>query len=474
MGAKPAVQVIIAGDTKGLDKALKHSSGALQGFGKTALGVFGGIALAKGVGLAIDGIQKLGGFALGGVEKLDALGDATARLDTLAKGLGKTATAADLSRFGVDKGEQADSALAIAKTGKALGLTGKQVSKITPNLQEMAAQLASLGDGDPVKQAELLAKALAGNAKAAKALGIVLPKGAKGLDAYAAIAKQLGPQLDKATGGQASLADVGERWDATLANLQIQLGGMLDKLAPVISALLDSLLPALQTLVEDVGPLVADLFTGLSEALAGFLEDGGAQTVADIFGSIADVLGKLAAFIAENVVPIFLELAGAIGKELGPIMAELGPTIDAILPVLQTVFGFVADVIVPLLVTYVIPLIGALVRLFLAIAKAVAGPLNAALKGLGDVFQDVLDWIAPVLDALRTLGDLAGKGLGAIGDIVPWSTSAPASSRSGAPTAGLQSGGMHVTIQTGVGDPVAIGRAVARYLGSYQLRGGTV
>src|SRR6188768_130268 len=175
MAATPAVKVVIAGDTKGLEKSLKKSSGALSTFGSTAAGVFGGLAIAKGVGLAVDGIQALGSFALGGVEKLDALGDSTARLDALAKGLGDTAAKADLSRFGVDKGEQAAAALAIAKVTKALGLTGKQTKQIVPNLDEMAAQLASLGDGNVAGQAELLAKALGGSSKAAKALGVQLP-----------------------------------------------------------------------------------------------------------------------------------------------------------------------------------------------------------------------------------------------------------------------------------------------------------
>ena len=83
--------------------------------------MFGGLAIAKGIGLAVDGIQALGNFALGGVDKLDALGDATARLDTLAKGLGDTATTADLTRFGVDKGEQAASRAGDREDGEGPG-----------------------------------------------------------------------------------------------------------------------------------------------------------------------------------------------------------------------------------------------------------------------------------------------------------------------------------------------------------------
>lgn len=469
-GRKPAVNVVIAGDTKDLDKALKHSAGSMSSFGKTAAGVFGGLAIAKGIGLAVDGIQALGNFALGGVEKLDALGDATARLDTLAKGLGKTATAADLSRFGVDKGEQADSALAIAKTGKALGLTGKQVAKITPNLQEMAAQLASLGDGDPVKQAELLAKALGGNAKAAKQLGVALPKGATGIQAYKALMASLAPQLDKATAGQASLADVGERWDATLANLQLQLAGFLEKLAPVVSSLLDALLPALQRLVDDVGPQVADFFAGLSAAVQSFLEGGGAQTIAGVFGTIADTLGKVATFVADFVVPALLELAAAIGKEVGPLVEKLAAVFDDLLPVLERVWGFIGDVVVPLLVQYVVPFIAKLLDIVLTLSGAFLKQLGPAIDKLADDFENLLDFLKPVFDWLSSIADIAGSVIGQLGNIhipgINAATSSTGPSTMAAPVS--------VTINAGVGDPVAIGKVVARVLGSYQLRGGSV
>ena len=476
MVGKPAVQVVIAGDTKGLEKSLKSSSSALGSFGKTAAGVFGGLAIAKGVGLAVDGIQALGNFALGGVDKLDALGDSMARLDGLAKGLGKTATKADLTKYGVDKTEQAAGALAIAKTGKALGLTAKEVKGMTPELALMGAQLASLGDGDPEKQAALLAKALGGSTKAAKELGVALPAGVGPMKAYRILTEQLAPKLEKATSGTASLADVGDRWDATMGNLQLQLAGFLEKLAPVISALLDQLLPALGKLVDDVGPLVEDLFGSLAEAMTGFLESGGAQAISDIFGAIAGIFAKLASFVMENVVPAFLELAGAIAEELGPIFEKLSDVVDDLFPVLETVWGFIGDTVVPLLTQYVIPLVGDLVTLFLDLVSAISGPLNTALNGLGDLFSKLLDWIRPVLDMLGNLANLAGDVIGNIGGIIGIGQSAPAAAGRGrgAPGAVGLSAGIHITVQTGVGDPVAIGRTVARYLGAYTVRGGSV
>lgn len=488
--AKPAVNVVIAGDTKKLERSLKDAGGAMGSFKKTAAGVFGGLALAKGVGLAVDGIQALGNFALDGVGKLDELGDGIARLDGLAKGLGDTAQKADLSRFGVDKGEQVAAATAIAKTGKALGLTGKQVNAMTPDLQKMAAQLASLGDGDPAKQAELLAKALGGSAKAGKALGVQLPKGGTALQNYKALMAKLGPQLDKATSGQASLADVGERWDATLANLQLQLAGFLEKLAPVVSTLLDKLLPVFQSLVDTAGPIVADVFGRLSEALTSFMESGGATGVADVMARIGSALSdvggfiagtvvpafeKLVAFVVDNVLPVFLAIAEGVVKNLEPLLPKVAELADALfqafddlLPILAEVWGFIGKNLVPILVDKVFPILSKIAGIVLDLATAFVKNLVPAIRRIGDAFSDVMRFLQPVFDILGKIAGLAGDAIGALGNIhIPGiNVVAPPAGRSSAP--------VNVTINTGVGDPVAIGRQVSRYLAAYQLRGGTV
>jgi hypothetical protein len=491
--AKPAVNVVIAGDTKKLEKSLKDAGGALGGFKKTAAGVFGGLALAKGVGLAVDGIQALGNFALDGVGKLDELGDGIARLDGLAKGLGDTAQELDLSKFGVDKGEQVASATAIAKTAAALGLTDQQLVKITPNLQTMAAQLASLGDGDPAKQAELLAKALGGSSKAAKTLGVQLPKGGSALENYQALVKKLGPQLDKATSGQASLADVGERWDATLANLQLQLAGFLEKLAPVVSTLLDKLLPVFQQLVDTAGPLIADVFQRLSDALTSFMESGGATGVADVMarigaalsavggfiaGTVVPAFEKLVGFVIDNVLPVFLAIADGIAKNVEPLLPKIAELADALfqafedlLPILEEVWGFIGKNLVPILVDKVFPVLSKIAGIVLDLATAFVKNLVPAIKRIGQAFTDVMQFLQPVLDALGSIAGLAGDALGAVGGIF---RGAPATAGAAAVSRTSSSAGITVNVNTGVGDPVAIGRTVARYLRAYELRGGTV
>jgi hypothetical protein len=482
MPGKPAVQVVITGDTKGLEKSLKSSAKGLGGFAKTAGGVFTGMLATKAFDVVVDGLKSVASFALDGIDKLDALGDNVARLDGLAKGLGDTVGKTDLTKFGVDKGEAAAAALAIAKTGKSLKLNGKQLARVTPQFTEMAAQLASLGDGDPEKQADLLAKALGGSAKAAKALGIVLPKGkdVTPMQTYAAIMKQLAPKLKEATSGQASLADVGERWDATLANLQLELAGFLEQLAPVITQLMDVFMPLLREFITTVGPIVAELFGRIADAVSGFLADGGGERVAGVFAGIMDVMGRLFDFIATNVVPVVLELAQALADNLAPLIPPLMEVFDALLPVLQRVWGFVGDVVVPLLANVVFPIISKILEIVLKLAAAFLRALGPAIDNLSKDFQQLLDWLKPVFDWLSKVFDIAGDVIGKLGSIhlpsIPgFNAAAPAGATFAAPGVGqLAAGGtVNVTIQTGVGDPVAIGRTVARYLAAYQGRGGT-
>jgi hypothetical protein len=458
----PGVRVTIAGDASDLEKALAKSSGALSGFGKTALGVFGGGLLLKGFDAAVDGVRALGGFVTDGIGKLDEYGDNLARLDAVAKGLGRTATSVDLSRFGVDQGEAAASALAIAKLGNAIGLSGAELQKITPDTQRWAAQLASLGDGDPAAQAELIAKALAGNAKAAKALGIELPKGVTGMAAYQAIAAQLGPQLDQATAGTASLADVGERWDATLANLQLELAGYLDQLAPVISAMLDQLLPVLRELATRVGPVLAQVVGTITRAFGTFVSSGGMQSAGGILADLADVASRLARFFGERVLPVVAQVAAAVGKALGPVVKSAAAAFREWEPVLAEVFGFVEDVVVPILTRYVIPSLGTLLGLTLDVAGKLGGLLAGALRTVSGLFQRLLDFIRPILDGLRSIASLAGQVGRALPQIsLPFSLVGGGAAAAGRSARSSRAGVVNVYV-TG-GNPDAVVGAIRRY-----------
>lgn len=477
MASKPTVTVTITGDEKGLERALGRSQSAMKGFGATALGVFGGNLLTKGFDLAIDAARGFFDFAKGGIDIVDKLGDSVALLDAQAAGLGKAVDKVDLSKWGVDRAEAADAAVAIANTGKSLGLTGDELTKVVPDMTALVAKYSALRDLDPATSAALFAQALKGSSKAAAKLGVELPKGAKGLEAYDAILAQLGPKLDDATGGSRSAADAFASWDAFTKNLQIELGGMLDQLAPVIDALVTALMPILRELVATVAPAVSAAIGAIAAAFTDLLEGGGLAGASDTIGKIAAVFSRMGAFIFDKLVPAFMELAGAIGKELGPIVDELSVTFEKLMPLIEAIWSILAVTLVPFLRDILIPIVGKLITLFLKLVGIFADVLTAAIKTAMSWLGKLGDVLRPILDTLGKVAGLIGDVGGAIGGIIPHAAalSAPAGPASSTRMLGATAGaGVNVSIHVGVGDPVAIGRQLAQVLNAYGLRGGRV
>jgi hypothetical protein len=449
-----SISVKITGDASDLERALGASTKGLGRLGTEVLGTFGGNLLTRGFDTLVGGLKSAAGWAMEGVDKLDGWGDAIARLEAQAAGLGDAIASVDLTRWGVDKTEAAGAAAEIAAMAKSLGLTDDELRTVTPSMTELAAKLASLGDGNPEAVAKQLAAALKGSSKAAGALGVELPKGAKGMEAYAAIVAQLGPELDKATAGSRSLAD-----------LQLEMAGYLDQLAPVISAMMDALLPAFRELVNVVGPALAAVFGYISEALGGMAEGGAAQYVTGLLQGILKVAKALGTFLFERVVPVFLELANAIGEALAPVLPIVEEAFAAWMPVLSQVWGFVESVIVPLLTRYVIPALGKVLEVVATLAKALGGALSTALSSISRGFDRFMGFIRPVIDALRKVADLAGSVGGKLGSIsLPFGI--------GKSSGAGRSGGVVVNVTAGIGDPVSIGREVSRVLGAYSSRSG--
>ena len=245
--------------------------------------------------------------------------------------------------------------------------------------------------------------------------------------------------------------------------------------------------------MDTAGPIVADVFGRLSEALSSFMESGGATGVADVMARIGSALSdvggfiagtvvpafeKLVAFVVDNVLPVFLAIAEGVVKNLEPLLPKVAELADALfqafddlLPILAEVWGFIGKNLVPILVDKVFPVLSKIAGIVLDLATAFVKNLVPAIRTIGDKFSDLMRFLQPVLDALGTIAGLAGDALGSIGGIFK---SGPATAGSSSAGASTTAAGITVNVNTGVGDPVAIGRAVARYLSAYQLRGGTV
>jgi hypothetical protein len=281
--------------------------------------------------------------------------------------------------------------------------------------------------------------------------------------ALSALSAQLAPQLDAATSGTASLADVGERWDATLANLQLELAGYLDQLAPVISTMLDRLLPVLRELADKVGPVVAQVIGAITRAFGTFLASGGASNVATLLAKVGAVASQLAAFVGERVLPVVAQLAGALVKALGPALAAAADAFSEWMPVLSQVWGFLERTVVPILTRYVIPALGTILTLAAQLAGALGGALAGALRTISSLFDRLLDWLSPLLSGLRELAKLAGSVGGALGGFLGVRTSRAAAPAGVTRSAGALRAGSTVNVYVSGGSPTAVVDAIRRY-----------
>jgi hypothetical protein len=454
MSRGPVVNVTITGDASGLDHAFKKAADGVNGFGGSLKRVFNEKIIGGAIDLAAQAAQSAFNFATEGIGKFDELGDAIAVLDSDFKGLSAVIDKTDLTKLGFDKIETATAAKDIADTAKALGLSQKEAEKIVPALTEAAAGYSALTGKDAATSGDLFAKALAGSSKAAKELGVEFTKGMTPAERMQAVMAKWGPLAQDAANGTRSLSDEQATFDAQMANVQTTVGGFLNGvLTPLMAGINDKLFPALSAFGEKYGP-----------------------SITKVVGAIGDIFGAVFGFIEQEVVPIVMEIARAIGKALGPVFKEVGKTIKAWEPIFSAVFGWIKQNVVPLLTGTLIPILGKLLEALAKVSQFVAGALIEAWKRISPVISKV--------------GDILRSVLGLIGDVIRKIASAPiikdfinfisgdsggSGSTSGNTRTGSGRPGMvpnSIVVNTGVGDPVAIGREVSRVLGAYSVRAG--
>jgi hypothetical protein len=454
MSRGPVVNVTITGDASGLDRAFKKAADGVNGFGGSLKRVFNEKIIGGAIDLAARGAQEAFNFATDGIGKFDALGDSISLIDADFKGLSGSIDKLDLSKLGFSDIATAEAASAIADTAKALGLSGKEAKAIVPDLTEAAAAYSAMTGKDAATAGDLMAKALGGSSKAAKELGIEFRKGMTPAERAQAVMAKFGPLAKEAADGTRSLADEQGTFNAQMENIQIAVGGFLNNaLTPLMAGINGTLFPALQAFGEKYGPQIAQ-----------------------VTSVIGEVFGAVFGFIGNEVVPIVMEVAGAIGKALGPVFAEVGKTIKAWEPIFSAVFGWIKQNVVPLLTGTLIPILGKLLEALAKVSQFVAGALIEAWKRISPVISKV--------------GDILRSVLGLIGDVIRKIASAPiikdfinfisgdsggSSSTSGNTRTGSGRPGLvptSIVVNTGVGDPVAIGREVSRVLGAYSVRAG--
>lgn len=350
------LQFILSGKDKSASSALEKVgrkadglSSKFSGFGKAAaLGVAGGVAGAAA------------GLAAFGKSSIEAYKEAEKSAADLAFAFEKFPALADSNVAAFKKlNEQLaqktvfdDDATASGQAVLAqFGLTGDQILKLTPLLQDYAAKTGQ----DLPSAASLLGKAMMGNAKALKAVGITLP-------AATDATKLLAKEQDKAVRTEDKLAAARDN----LAMVVATLSGKEKKSAADVERLRQARKKVADA--EKDHKVQLEAVTEATKA-AGKPTDRFTQLTAELnkqVGGFAEKQGKTAAGQAEILGNKFGELKETVGAQL--------------LPVVTTFVEYLSDKVVPKLQS--------LADGFAA-GTGPGGQLRDALTGLRDIAADL-------------------------------------------------------------------------------------
>jgi hypothetical protein len=224
------------------------------------------------------------------------------------------------------------------------------------------------------------------------------------------------------------LISAGARW---LVNTG--LPKMIDKMEKIGDALVDWIKPKIAPMLEKLGELISAVVQWL-------ITDGLPKLVVLWAQWNAAVLGWMVE-LAPDIAKGLFKMAEALLKILPKVIAKLVPVFAD--------FG---------------------VAMGKAVANAIIGQVNDAFDRIANLAKGPLGGILPDID-VPNIPELAKGGivsrptLALIGEAGPEAV-VPLSKMGG------MGGGINITVQTGVGDPVAIGKAVSDVLNAYNRRTG--
>jgi hypothetical protein len=197
---------------------------------------------------------------------------------------------------------------------------------------------------------------------------------------------------------------------------------------------------------------VFDFALALGVMFAGFKLFGLIGSITTLVGSFGAALGSLGGYLGGA----FAVSAGFAAATLGLVFVNLMVLISALRD----------NEFRPVFLEYLANIGKLILNIFIAIYKAMEAIINLAPRLVNALLPG-----NPV-DLLDTAPDFLEFGSGA-GDPVPATPRARRQSVpdiSGSSSTGRGQGGVSVTVNTGVGDPVAIGRAVSQVLDTYNRR----
>lgn len=427
----PGVKKEIASALSGASSEVERSG---SGLGGNLMKGIGGAAVA---GAAVAGAAiavTLGTALTKGFQRLNAIDQATAKMEGLgftsdetaalmdnalesvrgtAFGLGDAATvASQLAASGLGPGQDmADILSTVANTAAAAGAELSDIGSIFAKVQSTGkAQndvLQQLADrGIPIYQ------------KLADQLGVstdevfdLASAGKIGFAEFEAAAEAASGGVAAAMGGtvQGSFDNLTASLGRIGAGL---LGGTFDQLAPLIQSVTTSLGP-LEAIAATVGENIGDF---LAPALEGFISllDSGIDF--SMFGELLSYLSPLGvAFkVLEPVLPVLMESFGQIATVLGgalsqvlsillPILGELvvllSGAIAQILPAILPLFTSLAEIIGQVLLA-VTPLLEPLMQLITAIFPILQAVIAAVVPVIQGVVDAIGSFLLPIVDTL--------------------------------------------------------------------------
>jgi len=262
------VLVAVGVDTKGLQTGLAKAKGETESAG-TTMSKFGGIATVAFAAAGVAAI-KFGVDAVHSAEEHErvltqlkiAVGDNTAAFETQATAL------QNLTGFQDEEVLAADTVLARFK------LTNTEITNLTPLVLDYARATGT----DAASAAGSLGKALLGNTRALKTIGIdFTATGDKAKD-LASISKLLEDRV-----GGASEA-FGRTFQGKLAIVAAKFDDIKEAVGAALIPALEKLVTVGSKIIELVGPLLAQVFEAVADTVA---------DAVDALGPLVDLLDKL-------------------------------------------------------------------------------------------------------------------------------------------------------------------------------------
>jgi hypothetical protein len=290
------INVVVAGDSKPLRKALGKATKSLGAFSKKVaqVGLAGGVAMAglgvKAIDLAVDFEESLS-------KAQQIFGGVAGNIELAAN---KAATA-----VGMSKSEFLEAASTFGVFGKASGLSGVELSMFAEKMVQTAADVASFNNLRPEEAVEKLAAGLRGSTEPLQSVGVLMNAAQVEAEALAMGLIEVGDELTEGQkimarhslimqqlGEQGAMGDFARTSDG-LANKQRILTARIKNLGIELGTVL---LPVAEKLASGIEFLIGK-FEAWSPAIRGAME-----AVAEFLAPAAELARKWLPWLGQKIV----------------------------------------------------------------------------------------------------------------------------------------------------------------------------